>query len=159
MNAVGAVGHRPAVPRSGEFFAPLPLVALALLVVNDVWLKPAFHSALTGKLSDVAVCFVLPLFISELFGLLFGMAPRVRLLAGALIATAVYTAQEIVPPFTRLALAILEAIGPRLGIARRFQLTSDWTDLFCLLLIPFAVAYGTRRMRRFVLLPPTRRSR
>jgi len=53
VNAVGAVAPRPAVPRSGEFFAPLPLVALALMVVNDVWLKPAFHSALTGKLSPM----------------------------------------------------------------------------------------------------------
>ena len=49
-------------PRIGEFFAPLPLAAVALLVVNDTWLKPAFHNALTGKLSDVAVCFMMPAF-------------------------------------------------------------------------------------------------
>jgi hypothetical protein len=41
-------------PRSGEFFAPVTLAALALMVVNDIWLKHAFHSAVTGKLSDVA---------------------------------------------------------------------------------------------------------
>ena len=36
-------------PVRSEFFAPLPLVALALLVTNDVWLKARFHNALTGK--------------------------------------------------------------------------------------------------------------
>ena len=44
------------------------------LVVNDVWLKPAFHSALTGKLSDVAVCFFMPLLLSELLGIFCALA-------------------------------------------------------------------------------------
>lgn len=135
-------------PRSGEFFAPLPLAALALIVVNDVWLKPAFHSALTGKLSDIALCFFMPLFVSEVLGILFGVSPRVRLWAGALITAAVYTAQEIVPPFTRFALTVLRAIGPRFGIHGVFRLTSDWTDLFCLILVPAAVWYGRRRLER-----------
>ncbi|HMF39418.1 MAG TPA: hypothetical protein VKQ32_01930 [Polyangia bacterium] len=143
--------HRSSIgtrPRSGEFFAPLPLAALALIVVNDVWLKPAFHSALTGKLSDIALCFFMPLFVSELLGILFGVSPRARLAVGALITTALYTAQEIVPPFTRFALAVLGAVGPHLGIHRAFRLTSDWTDLFCLALVPAAVWYGRWRLER-----------
>jgi hypothetical protein len=39
-----------------EFFAPLPLAAVALMVVNDRVLKPLFHNGVTGKLSDVAIC-------------------------------------------------------------------------------------------------------
>jgi hypothetical protein len=135
-------------PRSGEFFAPLPLAALALTVANDLWLKPALHDGLTGKLSDVGVCLFMPLFVSELLGLCFGVRPRARLWAGALVTGILYTLQEVVPPFIRLALAVLRTIGPWLGIHRRFQLTSDWTDLFCLLLIPVAAAYGSRRLRR-----------
>ena len=135
-------------PRSGEFFAPLPLAALALIVVNDVWLKPAFHSALTGKLSDIALCFFMPLFISEVLGILFAVPPRARLWTGAVITAAVYTAQEIVPPFTRFALTVLRAVGPRLGIRGAFTLTSDWTDLLCLVLVPAAVWYGRRRLER-----------
>src|SRR5699024_6811273 len=34
--------------------SPLLMTAVAVLVVNDGVLKPAFHNALTGKLSDVA---------------------------------------------------------------------------------------------------------
>jgi hypothetical protein len=135
-----------APPRVGEFFAPLPLAAVALLVVNDTWLKPAFHNALTGKLSDVAVCFMTPLFVSELLGLAFRVSPRRRLAIGAALTVALFTTLEMVPPFTRLALLALAAIGPHLGIARRFQMTSDWTDLLCLLLVPAALAYGARRL-------------
>jgi hypothetical protein len=135
-------------PRSGEFFAPLPLLALALMVVNDMWLKATFHDAVTGKLSDIGVCFFMPLFVSELLGIGFNLRPRLRLWIGALVTAIVYTAQEIVPPFTRLALGVLRAVGPLLGIHRRFQLTSDWTDLGCLLLVPLAYLYGARRLRQ-----------
>ena len=131
--------------RSGEFFAPLPLAAVALLVVNDTCLKPAFHNALTGKLSDVAVCFFLPLFVSELLGILFRVDLRGRLLVGAAATTILFTALEIVPPVTQLALRALTMIGPHIGIGRRFQMTADWTDLFCLAVIPLAVAYGRLR--------------
>jgi hypothetical protein len=136
------------VPRSGEFFAPLPLAALALMVVNDVWLKSAFHSELTGKLSDVALCFFMPLLLSELLGIFGGWAPRRRLLAGAIATASLFTALELVPPFTHLVLDCLDDIGPYLGIHRRFRMTSDWTDLACVPLVLAAVAYGHLRLRR-----------
>jgi hypothetical protein len=135
-------------PRSGEFFAPLPLAALALLVVNDVWLKPAFHSELTGKLSDIAICFFMPLLLSELLGIACGWPPRLRLLTGAIFTAALFAALEVVPPFTRAALDCLNRVGPYLGIHSRFRMTSDWTDLACLLLVPAAVAYGRARLGR-----------
>lgn len=141
MNAVAS-----RAPRSGEFFAPLPLLALALLVTNDVWLKPAFHSAVTGKVSDVALCFLMPLFFSEVLGLVLGLAPRVRLALGALAAGVLFATLEVVPPVTRFAIAALTKVGPHVGLTGRFRMTSDWTDLFCLLLIPAAVAYGRLRL-------------
>jgi hypothetical protein len=138
----------PAPPRSGEFFAPLPLAAVTLMVINDVWLKPVLHSELTGKLSDVAVCFFMPLFVSEILGIVFGIPPRARLLAGALFTALLYAGLEVVPPFTRLVLRALALIGPHIGIARPFRMTSDWSDLLCLALVPLAVAYGRRRLYR-----------
>jgi hypothetical protein len=133
-------------PRSGEFFAPVPLAFVLLLVVNDRLLKPRFHSALTGKLSDIAICFFLPLFVSELLGLALGLAPRARLRAGAVVATAVYAGLEVVTPFTHVVIRALETIGPWFGIVRPFQMTSDWTDLICLLMVPAAVAHGQWRL-------------
>lgn len=111
-----------------------------------MWLKPAFHSELTGKLSDVAVCFVMPLFLSELLGIAFRWPAARRLWAGAIATASIFTALEVVPPVTGLALVWLSAVGPYLGISGRFQMTRDWTDLFCLLLIPLAVAYGKARL-------------
>jgi len=133
-------------PRSSEFFAPIPLAALALMVVNDMYLKAVFHSAVTGKLSDIAVCFFMPLFLSELLGIFFGATPRLRLALGGLVTGALFAALEVVAPVTTFALNLLGELGPRLGIMRPFRMTSDWTDLFCLLLIPAALAYGRRRL-------------
>ncbi len=132
--------------RYGEFLAPLPLTAVALMVVNDRFLKTRFHSALTGKLSDIAVCFFMPLFVSELLGLAFGLAPRIRLTIGAVVTALLYTGLEVVPPVTAFALRWLTRVGPYVGVVRPFRMTSDWTDLFCLALIPLAVAYGLRRV-------------
>ena len=42
---------------------PLALAALALLALNDHYLKAAYHNALTGKLSDVAGVLLLPFFL------------------------------------------------------------------------------------------------
>jgi hypothetical protein len=135
-------------PRSGEFFARLPLAFVTLMVVNDFWLKGAFHSELTGKLSDVAVCFFMPLFLSELLGIGLGWRPNARLWTGAAVTAFLYVGLEVVPPFTRFTVGLLRYIGPYLGIHRRFQMTEDWTDLVCVLLVPIAVVYGQRRLRK-----------
>ena len=47
--------------------SPAFVAALALLVVNDVALKPLFHNAVTGKLSDFACLFSLSLFLAALW--------------------------------------------------------------------------------------------
>jgi hypothetical protein len=133
-------------PRSGEFFAPLPLSAVAMMIVNDHWLKPAFHSALTGKLSDIAICFFMPLFVSEVLGIAIGMRPVSRLAAGALVTALLYTGLEVVPSFTAFAIRVLSLAGPYLGVRRPFRMTADWSDLWCLALVPLAVAYGRRRL-------------
>jgi hypothetical protein len=47
-----------------DFFVhPIPLFAVALMAINDHWLKYAFPGWLTGKLSDFAGIFYFPIFI------------------------------------------------------------------------------------------------
>ncbi|WP_229747162.1 hypothetical protein [Mucilaginibacter galii] len=43
------------------------VVCLLLLIVNDFFLKAAFHNTLTGKLSDLCGLFIFPIFWSALF--------------------------------------------------------------------------------------------
>jgi hypothetical protein len=129
-----------------EFFAPLPLLAVVLMVVNDRFLKPWLHNALTGKLSDLAICFFLPLFVSALMGIFWRSHPRARVLAGAGIAAFVFAAQEMWIGFQDLLLGALRVVGGPLGL-RHFVLTSDTSDLWALLMVPVAAAYGFSRLK------------
>jgi hypothetical protein len=130
--------------RPSEFFAPAPLAAVALLGVNDHLLKPLLHDALTGKLSDVALCFFLPLLISALLRPLW-RADRPRLLVAALIAGAVFTVLELSLMADRWYSAALAAVGRPLGVTGAV-FTRDPTDLLCLSLVPLAYWYGLRRV-------------
>ncbi len=47
--------------------SPLFILFLVLLLVNDFYLKGAFHNALTGKLSDFSGLFIFPIFWSAIF--------------------------------------------------------------------------------------------
>jgi len=53
---------------AGEFLAPLPLLAVMLLLVNDWWLKGAgvIPGVVTGKLSDAAGLLFFPLLLTSL---------------------------------------------------------------------------------------------
>lgn len=56
-----------------EVLSPLPLAALAVLVLNDWWLKPSIGASygwLTGKLSDVAGLLLAPLVLTATVDLL-----------------------------------------------------------------------------------------
>ena len=97
----------PAQPRAGvaldRLVAPIPLAALALLVVNDHVLKQSHPGWLSGKLSDVAVVALLPFLFVAACDLLAMAAPRVTppgrraLIASAIAAAALFTAIELVP--------------------------------------------------------------
>lgn len=45
------------------FFHPIPLGAVALMALNDHWLKQGFPGFLTGKISDFMGVFYFPLFL------------------------------------------------------------------------------------------------
>jgi hypothetical protein len=62
------------------------------------------------------------------------------------LTTLLYAGLEVVPPFTRLAIRVLDTLGPWVGIAAPFRMTSDWTDLLCLVEVPLAVVYGEWRL-------------
>ncbi len=122
---------------------PLALAAVVLLVINDTWLKPAWHNAFTGKLSDIAVCFVLPLFLTEVLTPVTRWVSQRCLLDVTACATAlIYSVLELSVTAARWTCDALATIGPWLGIHRPFMMTSDPSDLWALLMIVPAVAWG-----------------
>jgi hypothetical protein len=141
--------------RMPEFIAPAPLLAVGLMVANDRFLKPRFHNALTGKLSDLAICFFLPLFVSALLGIVWPGRRVTRVLAGAGAAAFVFVAQETWPAFQAPFLGALRVVGAPLGLGH-FALTSDMSDLWALLMVPVAVAYGWPRRADSVKRSPDR---
>lgn len=127
-----------------EFFAPAPLGAVALMALNDHLLKARLHNAATGKLSDVAVCFFLPLLVSGVLGLMTPLRFGWRLTLGAVVTAAVYVALELSDAAAEIFAVVTTTIGAPLGV-HRVVLTRDLTDLLALAVIPLACGYAWRR--------------
>ena len=119
--------------------AAIRWVQIRLLAANDHQLKRLFHNALTGKLSDVAICFLLPLMVSAALGLVCGWHERRRLAVGAVVATFVFTLLELSDTAGAMFVRATRALGLGGG-----TLTRDPTDLLALVCVPLAVAYGRR---------------
>lgn len=147
---VGSTASTPVAPgdvaawRCVEFVAPLPLLAVLLMLVNDRWLKPTFHNTVTGKLSDVAGCFFLPLFVSALLGLAWRRPVRMRLWWGAAVTCAVFVPICLSSSVAAVWVAALAAVGSLVGL-HGYALASDPTDLLTLPLVLAAVWYGQQR--------------
>ncbi len=136
------------VPPLIEFFAPLPLAAVVLLGLNDHFWKIRFHNELTGKLSDIAVCFILPLYVSAVLGLVRPWPIKARLLVGSIVTALAFVLLELSDVAGSLFARLIITLGAPFGTFR-VALTRDPTDLFTLALIPLACWYGWWRAQRF----------
>jgi len=134
--------RRRIVTALAELGAAPPLAAIVLLAANDRVFKRAFHNAVTGKLSDVAICFLLPLLVSAVLGLMASWSAPRRLWLGAAITAAVFSLLEMSDTAGAL---FARAMAP-LGFGD-IVLTRDPTDLLALFMVVPAVAYGRRRVR------------
>jgi len=103
--------------------SPAFMAALALLVLNDFVLKPLFHNALTGKLSDFAGLFALTLFVANLW------PSHRRVGAWAIIAAFAFWKTS----YADSLIALLSSVSP---VA--FVRTVDLTDLVALPMVPLA---------------------
>jgi hypothetical protein len=75
-----------------EFYGVLPLAAVALFALNNFLLKRAWPGLVTGKLSDVLVCFFLPLFVSALLERVTRWGPAARVAAGLALTATIFIA-------------------------------------------------------------------
>jgi hypothetical protein len=140
--------------RAGEALSGwAPLCAVALILFNDFWLKPRHPGFCSGKLSDVGIAFLLPLFIvaawewgraalGRLVGRPFLPAGRAVTLGACILATLYYACMELWPAFGRFHAAWLETLCPWFHFRAG---TADPTDLGALLVLPLAWLWLTRR--------------
>jgi hypothetical protein len=130
----------------------LPAIACALIVLNDFGLRRWHPGFVSGKLSDIAICFLFPIVLFSLWEWIAFLGScvlrktwkpggrSVRFFAGA-FAGAYYSAMEIVPGFGDLHRRVLSTLLP----FYRFRAgTADLTDLFALLMIPLSLIYLRR---------------
>jgi hypothetical protein len=143
---------------------PIPLMAIAVLVVNDHALKPAFGNALTGKLSDAAGLVFFPLFLQALVELAQSAAraswrPSRAVIAACAVLTAVtFAATNLAEPAAELyrhGLGLLQwpfravaagAAGAGVPGPTPVQHTLDPTDLLALPFAGLALWLGWRRV-------------
>ncbi|RKO69120.1 hypothetical protein D7322_23055 [Sphingobacterium puteale] len=104
--------------------SPLFILFLILLLVNDFYLKGAFHNVLMGKLSDFSGLFIFPIFWSAIF-------PKRKALI--FIATAVlFTFWK-----SEYSAGLIQWMNPYFGVGR----TVDLSDLMTLPMIGLAWFY------------------
>ncbi len=150
--------------RADGLMHPVPIAAIALLVLNDHWLKYAYPGVLTGKLSDVAGMIFFPLLLQALVELVDRRSPfrpRRSVLLGSAMATAgVFAATNLSAtaadayrtglgavqwPF-RAVLAGLS--GESIPELARVHLTQDPTDVWTTPFVLVAVVVGWNRAPR-----------
>jgi hypothetical protein len=149
VSAHARVAPAPA-PALDSLVHPVPLTALAVLLVNDHVLKPLHPGWLSGKLSDFAVMVLLPFLLLAAWDVVrivrpaFPPAGPRMAVAGVVVSIVVFTAIELSPlgaelyrwglggaqwPFRALAALITSQPLPRLAPV---ALTSDVSDLLAL---------------------------
>jgi hypothetical protein len=131
--------------KRSEFFAPAPLFAVAVLGLNDHLGKPLFHNAITGKLTDLALCFFAPLLLSALLRPLW-QNDRARPVGAAIVVAGLYVVLELSARADAWLTAAVTVIGRPLGFGLQ-PFTRDAGDLLALAMVPFAVWYGRRRLQ------------
>jgi hypothetical protein len=130
----------PAVP---ELTSPLALGAVALLAANDHLLKRRWPGPVTGKLSDVAGCFVLPLFVSAVLALATRWTPRRRLAVGAAVTAIFFSALKLSPAAAGGVARAIDALWAPLGRGGG-RIVADPADLVALPFALLAFAWGAR---------------
>lgn len=133
----------PATRRAPEFFAVTPLLAVAVLAINDHVLKAAFHNTLTGKLSDFAGCFFLPLYVSAMLAFFTRWSLQRRLWVGAITTLSIFVPVSVSRPAADFVCRAVELIAIPLGIGAQ-KIASDPTDLIAVPMICIAVLYAQK---------------
>ena len=149
--------------RAGDgLLHPVPIAAVALLVLNDHVFKARWPGFVTGKLSDVAGLVFFPLFLDAIAAVLPGaraVAPLRRVAACAVATAVVFALVKTWAPATqvyRIGLGLLQWPFRAAGAILRGEapggpawvaLVRDPTDLLALPFVAVSVLLERRRAR------------
>ncbi len=133
----------PTTRRAPEFFSAVPLLAVAILATNDHFLKAAFHNTLTGKLSDFAGCFFLPLYVSAMLAFVTRWSLERRMWIGAATTLSIFVPVSVSRPAADFVCRLVELIAIPLGIGPQ-RIASDPTDLIAVPMICLAFLYSKK---------------
>ena len=128
-----------------EFFNPWCLSAVALFAVNNIFWKYHYPGWFTGKLSDFAACYFLPLFISALLSLLVNWTVKQRLLIGVTLTSLIFTLVKTSVLISEYMNMLLSKLTSAFGLGPSINLV-DPTDLIALPLIGITYLYTLKRM-------------
>ena len=151
---------------AGGLFHPIPILAVALLVFNDHWLKIAHPSWLTGKLSDMAGMVFFPLVLQALWEMATSrlqkpFKPSAKVLVWCVALTAIVFASiqlfELAAEAYRYGLGMIQwpfwatralIMGEGLPAMAPVAHTSDPTDLIAIPGVLLAWWVGNKRQQR-----------
>lgn len=148
---------RPGLPVH-EMVSPPPLIAVAVLVLNDHWLKYAAPGWWTGKLSDLAGLFYFPLLLTAGVRLAIGLGRALARRPGGIppLRTAHLTAAVVATGLVFCAINLsptaMALYGDALSLVVPSRGTVDPSDLLALPMLAAAWWWG----RRFVEPPDGR---
>jgi len=143
-------------PQAADFSVlllhPLPVLAALLILFNALYLRLHHPGFWSGKLSDVGICFLLPVLLAASWVLLakalqgLGLqrhfaSPTPVARTSCLVAAAYFSALNLVPGFPRLHQTMMGFVvkNPLLPVM-------DWTDLFCLAFTVAAYFFIRRKL-------------
>lgn len=153
MSAPGEGSAPPQRLIPAEFLLrPEPAAAALLIAFNDFWLKPHHAGVVSGKLSDVGLCFLFPLVIAAVLEWTLRLLtprkpfapPRALYVGSVTLAAGYFVLIKALPEGARLHVAVLTSLVP----SHRFLAVADPTDLVCLPLMVIAYRF-LLRARRF----------
>lgn len=126
------------------FFTWQALGAVALFGLNNFWLKWAFPGYLTGKLSDAAAAFFLPLFLSALLAPLTPFSAAKRISYGSGITLAVFLCVKGNEMCSSLLNRLVEILTSWTGLVLMPNL-ADPSDLIVLPIVAISWHFGRQR--------------
>lgn len=129
--------------RAAEFLSPLPLASVALLAANDHVFKAAFHNTLTGKVSDFAGCFFLPLYVSGVLAFLTRWPLKARIAIGAAATLALFVPIKLWGSAAHAVARAMEVLAIPAGFGAQ-RIIADPTDLLAVPMVAFAVLYARK---------------